>query len=51
MSEKYFIKSVVIDDVMRHEENNYICKYFGSDCPFNGKQLIKKVQIGIDPPI
>ena len=48
MSEKYFIKSVVIDDVMRHEENNYNCKYFGSDCPFNGKLLIKKVEIGID---
>ena len=33
-----------LDNIIRHEEDGYVCTSFGTKCPFNGKRLMNKIQ-------
>ena len=36
----------VLNNALKHEEKNYLCPIFSSDCPLNQKKFVQKIELG-----
>ena len=39
-----------MNNAWKHEEKNYLCPIFSSDCPLNQKKFLQKIQLGHQRP-
>ena len=40
----------ILNNALRHEEKGYECSILSKKCPFNNKQLIKRIKFGEKEP-
>ena len=36
----------ILNNALKHEDENYECPILSTDCPFNKKQFIKRIKLG-----